>query len=174
MTTTDATTYIYPTYPTEIFFDALAKFGEEVAKPQFRVLTNLFLDGTTNDYVRVSGVGVEFAEHYASLVSLTSDSVHCPEDAESPGSVAVNFANVVMQQLAKDELVPTKIVASAEGGVAICFVSGEKYADIECFNSGEILGVISNRRDRPRAWEIEQNSNGVALASAKISDFLRG
>jgi hypothetical protein len=35
------------------------------------------------------------------------------------------------QRLLIDDLLPTRVVASAEGGVAICFMNDDKYADIE-------------------------------------------
>lgn len=139
-----------------------------------RGIPGLFLDGTTNDYVDVLPYGRAFAEHYAKLKSLLSDPTLWPHEGERPGEKAKNWAWLVLQQLGEDEFLPAKIVASAEGGVAVCFVEGDKYADIECLNSGEILGVISNRRDRPTVWEIEQSATGVASATVRISQFFRG
>lgn len=147
---------------------------EELPAPQKLKTTSRNLpDGTTNEYVGIYGYGREFAEHYAKLSQIVIDRALWPEDAEPPVALAVSWAWVVIQQLIDDELIPTKVVASAEGGVAVCFVVGDKYADIECLNSGEILGVISNRRDRPSAWKIELNTSDIARATARICQFLR-
>ena len=174
MTVIDATTCRYnPEQNYSSFAEVLVNLSEAVVKPQFKTVISSFTDGTINKYIKVSGVGVEFAEHYAKLDSIATDPSLWPEDAERPESYAIGCASEVIGQLANDGLVPTKVVASAEGGVAICFVAGDKYADIECFNSGEMLGVISNKYNRPSAWEIEQNSDGIARATAKISCFLR-
>jgi hypothetical protein len=95
-----------------------------------------------------------------------------PDGAEKPSDYAIAWASAMLEQFLADELPPTRVVASAEGGVAICFVNGNKYADVEFLNTGEILGVVSNRRDRPVAWEVGANSAGMAGASARIREFL--
>jgi hypothetical protein len=41
------------------------------------------------------------------------------------------------------ELPTAAVVWSPEGGVAICFAEDGEYADIECFNDGEVLGSTS-------------------------------
>lgn len=149
--------------------------GEMPVNKRLRGIPNLFfLDGTTSDYVDVLRYGKAFAEHYAKLKSLVSEPSLWPQGGERPGEAAKNWAWLVLQQLGDDDLIPAKVVASAEGGVAVCFVDGDKYADIECLNSGEILGVISNRRDRPVVWEIEQSTSDIAKATVRISEFLKG
>lgn len=154
----------------ERFFPAI---GEVPVLQELKTIRSYFADGTTNECVGVTGYGKEFAEHYAKLNQIVADRALWPENAERPADMAVGWAWVVIQQLIEDELVPTKVVASAEGGVAVCFVVGDKYADIECLNSGEILGVVSNRRDRPSVWKIEQDTSDIARATARISQFLR-
>ena len=95
-----------------------------------------------------------------------------PDGADAPASNAQALAFVMLQQLQADQIVPTRIVASAEGGIAICFVSDDKYADVEFLNSGEILGVVSNRRDQPTVWSIDQSSRELTGAAIRISHFL--
>jgi hypothetical protein len=101
------------------------------------------------------------------LQALSTDS-----RAEPASSSALECAREVLRQLEMGSLHPIKISNAAEGGVAICFANREKYADIECLNSGEILGVISNRRDHPIVWEVEPRSGGIAGAIARIREFL--
>jgi hypothetical protein len=73
--------------------------------------------------------------------------------AEPPNVAARNSAARILSFLKDAGVVPTKIVPSAEGGVAICFVSGSRYADIECLNAGEILAVTYRGKEDPNVWE---------------------
>jgi hypothetical protein len=128
-------------------------------------------DAATSMYSAV-GSNNDFRNHFAKLEAVATDRTLWPEGAEPPSRTAVAWARAVLQQLQEDAVTPTRVVASAEGGVAICFVHGDKYSDLECLNTGEILGVTSNRRDRPVCWEIEQGSGGIAQASSRIRGFL--
>lgn len=91
---------------------------------------------------------------------------------EAPTRLAIEYAKAILEELQRIELVPDRVVESAEGGVAIYFVSGNKYSDLECLNTGEILGVTSNRKDRPVAWEVDKSPHGIARAAARIRKFL--
>jgi hypothetical protein len=113
-----------------------------------------------------------FDTHFSKLKALRADQSLWPEDAEPPSDIAMAWAHAIIQQLQADDLLPTRVVASAEGGIGICFVAGNKYADIECLNSGAILGVISNRRNRPCVWEVEQIARGFTQASERLREFL--
>jgi len=114
----------------------------------------------------------KFANLFAKLSALEIDQDLWLDGVEPPNEFARIWAYAFLQQLQKDDLLPTGITPSAEAGVGIYFIDGDKYADIECLNSGAILGVISNRRDRPFAWEVEQDARGLARASARITEFL--
>jgi hypothetical protein len=119
-----------------------------------------------------SEVNEAVAVHFEKLKAIIEDPALLPDGAESPSEAAAAWASDMLEQLARDRFPPTHVVASAEGGVAICFVHGDKYADVEFLNSGEILGVVSNRRDRPVVWEVDQNSAGLARASARVREFM--
>jgi hypothetical protein len=112
-----------------------------------------------------------FGLYFAKLQLLQTDSSLCPEGAEKPQDRAIVLAFAVLSRLEDDMQRPSKVVASAEGGIAICFTKDDDYADIECFNDGAILGVTSNRRDRPDVWEIEPSASGIARASIRIRSF---
>ncbi|NJM46256.1 MAG: hypothetical protein HC860_08800 [Alkalinema sp. RU_4_3] len=94
-------------------------------------------------------------------------------NAETPNKTSVDAAKSVLMSLFQMELIPDHITASVENGVGISFVRGEKYADIECFNSGEILAVISDRHSSPTVWEITNIPQDITLSLSKISDSLR-
>jgi hypothetical protein len=113
-----------------------------------------------------------FAVHFAKLNKLAIDHSLWPNHAEPPSGFAMAWAQLILDQLQNDKLLPTRVVASAEGGVGVCFVDGIKYADIECLNSGTILGVTSDRSTRPVAWEVEQSAGGIARASERIREFI--
>jgi hypothetical protein len=115
-----------------------------------------------------------FAPYYAKLELLATDRSLLVDGSAPPSILALAYARAILQQLETESLEPTRIVASADGGVAICIVNGEKYSDIECLNSEEILGVISNRRDTPVVWEVNPTPSGLAGAVARIRDFLIG
>jgi hypothetical protein len=115
-----------------------------------------------------------FAAHFEKLDLLLTDRTLLDGCSEPPSSFALGRARAVLHQFETEDLEPTRVVASVEGGVGICFVQGDKYADIECFNAGEILGVVSNRRDRPNIWKVEPSAVGFAEASARIRNFLGG
>jgi hypothetical protein len=116
--------------------------------------------------------GLSFDRHFMKLSAITQNRDLWPEGADEPSENAAAWATAMLEQLLVDQLSPTRVVASAEGGIAICFIRGDKYADIEFLNTGKILGVISNRRDRPSAWEIEESAFGLARASLRIREFL--
>jgi hypothetical protein len=93
-------------------------------------------------------------------------------DVDSPTESAAYWAAIAWKELEKAGLSPDRIMTSAEGGIAICFIKGDKYADIECLNTGENLGVTSNRKDRPTVWEIEPSEADISQAALRIRKFL--
>jgi len=114
----------------------------------------------------------QFATYFSYLQKLSQDPSLWVDGAEPPSQQALTLAQAFMQQLEKDHFPPTGVVASGEGGAGIYFIDGNKYADLECLNSGAILGVISNRRDRPTAYEVEQDAGGLAHASLRIREWM--
>lgn len=72
------------------------------------------------------------------------------------------------------DMPPFEISTSVEGGIAVCFVAESRYADIECFNTGEALAVVSDRITRPKAWEVSLTEVGLREALLTIRDFLKG
>ena len=93
--------------------------------------------------------------------------------AEPPNPTAISRLESVLDLLAGVDLNPTKIVPSAEGGAAVCFIQGAKYADVECFNNGTLLAVLSTGRGTPEVWEIGPSGKSVRKTLERIRDFLR-
>src|SRR5579862_194065 len=61
--------------------------------------------------------------------------------APAPNQVALENAARVLTRMAPFDLSLVSIVPSAEGGVGFCFSVGDRYADLESSNEGDILGV---------------------------------
>jgi len=92
--------------------------------------------------------------------------------AEPPNEVSVDRARAILEVLDELGLPPTCIVPSAEGGVSVCFVADSRYADLECFNTGEILAGFSGAGE-PSVWEVAPNKEGIGLALEEIRGHLR-
>lgn len=120
---------------------------------------------TTSEYGK-------FAPHYSKLKRIATEPSLWSSDAERPSTSSLTWAQIILQRFAEINFPPTRVVASAEGGTAICFVENNKYADIESLNCGMILGVLSDRRNRPVVWEIEQSAGGIARAVDRIREFI--
>lgn len=115
-----------------------------------------------------------FAAHFKKLDAIAVDQSLVGENVESPSQLTIDRARAILHQLEAENLEPARVVASTEGGIGICFVDAENYADIECLNTEEILGVVSNRRDHPVIWKIEPSAIGFTEAARRIRDFLGG
>lgn len=98
-------------------------------------------------------------------------------DAEPPSELATTNATRVLHVIWSIGLAsPIKaIVPSVEGGISIVFsASGQKYADIECFNDGEILALTSEGVDEPSVWSLNGGAGSLRRAIEKVSAFLNG
>jgi len=93
---------------------------------------------------------------------------------EKPNKTAYSNARRALQLAQLFEIEPTQVTASAEGGVALCFKIDGQYADIECFNSGELWGIVSDRINPASTWPIENSTAGIGTALLKIKADLNG
>ncbi len=91
---------------------------------------------------------------------------------EKPNRIAFDQARRVLELAELFAIEPNQVTASAEGGVALCYKIDGMYADIECFNSGEIWGIISDRINPASAWAVENSSAGIGAALIKIKSGL--
>ena len=93
--------------------------------------------------------------------------------AEPPSREALKQAGCVLRILHDIEFRPDRIDASAEGGITFAFLAGNRYADIECFNSGEILAVTSDRISEPTVWEVTSTESAIQAASERLKVYVR-
>lgn len=125
----------------------------------------------TGEYAPAGCIERDFRAHFAKLEAIAEDKSLVPAGAECPSEDSLEWAGIVLRRLIEASFPPSKVTASAEGGVAICFVQSDNYADFECLNTGEILGVTSNRKDRPTVWEIERSASAISLAITRVRKF---
>ena len=52
--------------------------------------------------------------------------------------------------------------------ICVSFQRGDRYGDVECFNSGEVLAVISTGGDDTKVWEPGGNSEDALRAALSI------
>jgi hypothetical protein len=120
--------------------------------------------------LRVSTRGMQTWKHTDTVKNMRE----LPADWNGYGSEAPNqLAREIAQDIllvATNIVMPSRVAASAQGGVGICFYNGNKYADIECLNTGEVLAAISDRSGRPEVWQIGPTEYKGALE--KIGRFV--
>jgi len=84
-------------------------------------------------------------------------------NSEPPNEFARQVAKQILLS-ATNVLVPSRVAPSAQGGIGICFYGRDnKYADIECLNTGEILATLSDGTGRPEVWDVKPIDSRRAL-----------
>jgi hypothetical protein len=94
--------------------------------------------------------------------------------APVPNRVAVDTMLRIIGLLQPYDVGSARIVPSAEGGLAICFVRGDRYADIECLNDGEIIGVRYVGREMPTLIHIEPTDASIAAGLEQVRNHVSG
>ncbi len=92
--------------------------------------------------------------------------------AQAPNQAAINIARGVVRALADADCAPTSIDPSAEGGICFSFDYRDRYSDIECFNSGEVLAVTSLGGDETNVWEVGGEDPNLASTLRRIRNFI--
>lgn len=91
--------------------------------------------------------------------------------AETPNPTAIQNCQLVLTSLAKAKLIPSFIEPSTDDAVCIGFWAGNRYADFECFNDGDILAMTHDRgTSDPIIWNVQ--SHQLADATHKLQSFL--
>lgn len=105
------------------------------------------------------------------LVNLKSnwDSYGAP----SPNSVAFDNALRILKFIKLSDLEVLSVVPSAEGGVALCFKSGERYADVETLNDGSIIGVRYVGMEAPVLIDVEGSDRSIRSALEEVRNHIQ-
>ena len=88
--------------------------------------------------------------------------------APRPNAVALGAADRILKLMRPSDLLVAKIVPSAEGGVGFCFSAEDRYADIECSNSGDFLSVRYVGKATPTLIEIDGTDRSLERALDEI------
>lgn len=92
--------------------------------------------------------------------------------APAPNELAVTNTIRVLELLQPYELGFARPIPSAEGGIGICFVNGDRYADLECSNEGEIIGVRYVGAEMPTLIEVDETEESIKAAVEQIRNHL--
>src|SRR5580658_10594043 len=114
-------------------------------------------------------IGQQFEEINTELERVSRlqdgwDSYH----ASAPSQGAIDIARQLLRLLRAAMLPPNRVVPSAEGGIGICFVDADKYADFEIFNDREILATAYRGRSEPHVWEVSASAGSIEDAIRRI------
>lgn len=93
--------------------------------------------------------------------------------AIAPEERSIRVAARLLKELKGVGAQPVAIRPAAEGGVGICFTSGNKYAQIEVSNDGDIYGLIVPTAGEPTFWEIGSAEQPIAQDWGRIRAALQ-
>lgn len=88
--------------------------------------------------------------------------------AEPPNEMARVLAARVLALLEVAVLPPTRLLPSAEGGIALAFARGNGRAEIEIYNTGEIAAVAYSGDDEPTAWDLDESDAAIKSTIERI------
>lgn len=109
----------------------------------------------------------EFCEAFVSLDREERDRFAPPDNG------TIERAWELFCRLEIRRLSPSAILPAPDGGVAFCFSRDDRYADLECLNTGSLLGVTSNRHGSTELFRIDGgNPSEVDHALSRIGQFL--
>jgi hypothetical protein len=93
--------------------------------------------------------------------------------APAPNKTALENAVRILEHMKPFDLALANIVPSAEGGVGFCFISGDRYADIESSNEGEMIGVRYTGMQTPVLIEMDGTDVSIETALEQIRNHVR-
>jgi hypothetical protein len=93
-------------------------------------------------------------------------------ETRAPNPKAARHATQVLLALTRLDFEPSAIEPSSDEGICISFRKPGAYADIECFNTGEVIAAMEVRGQEPILWELE--SEDINSAIARINHFILG
>jgi len=92
--------------------------------------------------------------------------------APAPTSESITRARSILSSLTEDKFLVDRVIPSAAGGVFIYMKASDCIADIEVFNSGEIIASTSWPRKPGEVWEFNEIESGETFE--RIHSFLAG
>lgn len=93
------------------------------------------------------------------------------KDFDCPNIKAIYWADYILDILRVLDIRFRKVIPSVSGGIALCFMDGKRYADIECFNDGSILAVKNLGYGKPHVWTVHQDDCSIKKSIIEIQEF---
>lgn len=94
--------------------------------------------------------------------------------APAPNATALKNALRIAKLLLAPDLERANIVPSAEGGIGFSFSVDDRYADIECSNEGDFLGVRYSGMETPVLIDLDGSDRSIQSALEEIRKHVRG
>ncbi len=95
--------------------------------------------------------------------------------APPPNRGAVATASVALAALHGTLSAPDRLAASAVGGVGITYHRGPRKAYVECYNSGQIVLLLSDAEaEKLQTCKIEPTAEGLVNLPIVIKEYLDG
>lgn len=92
--------------------------------------------------------------------------------ALAPNATAIDNARRVAEWLMQNERALDRVVASAEGGVAVYVKNGPRYGSAECLNDGSVVCGASDRQGNVKTWESTACEGDVGSAIRELLGFV--
>lgn len=113
---------------------------------------------------------MDFEKRLQELVTLEDN--WDDRGSPAPNKKSLQSAQMILKILKAEKYLPTMIMPSTERGLGFIFQSDTKYADIECFNDGDILAGYSDRKGDNQLWELKNNEEAITDTINRIRIFL--
>ncbi|HVA48042.1 MAG TPA: hypothetical protein VNH11_16855 [Pirellulales bacterium] len=94
------------------------------------------------------------------------------DGSDPPNDVALRAAAKVLECLSTDDVPKPDVSPSVEEGVCISFWHRDRYADIECFNTGEIVAAVMDEQRRHKTWTVRRTASDVLAAVSQLKKRL--
>ena len=77
--------------------------------------------------------------------------------SEAPNDTAAHLTRKVLRHLLDEGFEPSSLSPSSDGGLCVSFRKSDRYGDVECFNSGEVMAIVSDAGRDTEAWELSNS-----------------
>ncbi len=88
---------------------------------------------------------------------------HRDSNVEPSNAAATATCERVRQAFLASGMTPSGVSNSGEGGMGVYFISGERYADVECLNSGEVMAATFSNGNDAHVWDVEIDEIGGTI-----------
>ncbi len=93
-------------------------------------------------------------------------------EAPAPTDIAISATRQLLNALKRISFLPTTIVPSAEGGIAVYFMKGDKIVFIENFNTGDSILAMYDSNSEPQILDLVLEQLNQEQAIEKVRNYL--